>query len=127
MKRKAKLKIPNKELPKESMYKKICSFKFFKYTKEQLFLKEKIKLGIVLSDEDYQELYYDLSEEFGNTELDEFEVDSSVSRFLDSLFGKGIDKNDDGVIKNVYLDYLNKKYNCTLRFQTIKNLIANNI
>lgn len=80
-------------------HKKIGFVELYKYTKDQLFIKDKIQLGIVLDKYDYLELYYDLLDRFKN------------------LAG------DNETVQIIYINYLNIKYDCTFKFSTIKNMI----
>ena len=79
---------------------KIGEVELYKYTKDQLFIKEKIRLGIILDNYDYLELYYDLLDRF--TEL----------------------TVEDEIVRSTYIGYLNIKYDCTFKFSTIKNMIS---
>jgi hypothetical protein len=88
------------ELPK---YEKTDSIELYKYTKEQLFIKDKIRLGMTLDNDDYRELYYDLLDKF--KELSE----------------------DNKLIKKNYNDYLNKKYNTNFKFSIIKKVILDQL
>jgi hypothetical protein len=84
-------------------FEKIDSIEFYKYTKEQLFIKDKIRLGIILDNDDYLELYYDLKNKFNNT------------------------IEDEDIIQSTYIDYLDKKYNCTFKLSVIKKIILDQL
>lgn len=107
-------------------YEKISSLKLFKYTQEQLLLKEKIELGIVLDDNDYQLLYYDLLDEFGDIQLECIETDESVNKLIDSIFNKDLE-SEGKIAHSIYVDYLNRKYNCTFKESTIKKVILDQL
>lgn len=82
-------------------YEKIESIELYKYTKEQLAIKNKIQLGVILDNDDYSQLYYDLLTEFNDIIEDEKQI------------------------QDTYIDFLNRKYNCTFKLSIIQDLILN--